>query len=128
MLRYRGPIYDVVAWVQSVGERQLALVALPESFARCFGQVVEVNPLSAGIACKLLASGLPCVMLLPEDVVGIEYVRSPECRFRGGRINRQSNLPTALEFDLVFLKIGLVFYGYIVFSSYVCSLKFILPQ
>ena len=86
-------------------EHQLALIALPESFACRFGHVVEVHPLAAGIARKALTPALSLVMSL-KDVIGIIHVRPPERRFRGGRINSRSNLPTALEFDLVLLKIG----------------------
>ena len=37
----------------------------------------------------------------------IIHLRDPVCRFRGNRINRQSNLPTAPEFDPVFTEIDL---------------------
>ena len=72
-------------------------VALPENLARRFGQVLEVYPLFAGISRKVLTSDLSLVIPLVKDVIGIIHVRPPVCRFRGSRINRQSNLPTALE-------------------------------
>jgi hypothetical protein len=95
--------------METVGEGEPAPVALPESVARCFGEVIEVNPIvgpGAGIAREVRAPVTSIVMFLAEQPVGIIYVRPPECRLSGGRINRQSNLPTALELHLVLLKIG----------------------
>ena len=45
-------------------------------------------------------------MLFVEDAVTIAHVRVPTHRLSGGRINRQSNLSTTLEFGFVFLKVG----------------------
>ena len=91
-------------------EHQLVPVALPESFARRFGQVVEVNPVvvtGAGIARKLLPADISFVIHLSvEDAVGIVDVRPPEYRLGGGRINRQSDLPAPLDFGLVFVNVG----------------------
>jgi hypothetical protein len=96
--------------MKTVWKHQLVPVALPESFARRLGQVVEVNPVvvaGVGIASKVLPAGRS-FMIHPsvKDAVRIVDVRPPECRFGGGRINRQSDLPAPLDFRLVFVSVG----------------------
>jgi hypothetical protein len=102
----RRMIYHVVVRMETVWKHQLAAVAFPESFARRLGQVVEIDPVPATISSKALPADLSSVILFIEDVVGVEDIRPPECRFGGGRINRQSDLPTPRDFRLVFVNVG----------------------
>ena len=103
-------VYQVIAGMETVWKNQLVPIAFPESFARRFGQVVEINPVvvaGARIASKVLPAGQSVMILLwVEDVVRIVDVCPPGCRFRGGRINRQPDLPAPLEFRLVFVNVG----------------------
>jgi hypothetical protein len=89
----RRMIYHVVVRMKTGWKHQLALVALPQRFARRFRQVVEVNPVPARISSKVLPADTSPVMLRVEDIIGIAEIRPPKCRLGGGRIDRQSDLP-----------------------------------
>jgi hypothetical protein len=86
-----------------------SLVELPESFARRYGQVVEVNPFvikGAGITGKIFEPMMTYVIIIVEDPVGIVAIRTPNLRFGDGRINRQSDLSAPLNFGLVIVNVG----------------------
>ena len=62
-----------------------SLVELPESFARRYGQVVEVNPfgiIGAGITGKIFEPIMTYVIIIVKDPVGIVAIRTPNLPIR----------------------------------------------